>query len=59
MFTLWASAVSNVMLDLGLLAALYLAIATDLFWSAAIVAKVREHPQDYRFPRWFHRFHQY
>ena len=57
MFTLWASAIANVMLDLAFLSALYLAVATDLFWNAATIAKVREQPQDYRFPTWFHRFH--
>ena len=42
---------------IGFLFTAYLAWGTDLFWSAQTRQKVIDHPQDYHFPRWFHRFY--
>ena len=37
--------------------AAYLAWGTDLFWDAEIRQRVQANPDDYQFPRWFHRFY--
>ena len=47
----------GILLDIALLITFYLAWGTDLFWSRAHRQKVAQHPQDYHFPRWFHRFY--
>ena len=47
----------HVVETIGLLFAVYLAWGTDLFWSMQLRQKVADHPQDYHFPRWFHRFY--
>ncbi len=47
----------HVVETIGLLFVVYLAWATDLFWSAQTRQKVTANPQSYHFPWWFHRFY--
>ena len=47
----------HVVETMGLIVSAYLTWATDLFWGKAQRQKVIDHPQDYHFPRWFHRFY--